>query len=182
MKIILGLLAILLVSMSIIACGSAGSTARTTATVAHKDRDNDSDNGDDDNKVLYYGKAPDPAEHQQLVTLLTGYFAAAAAEDGAKACTLLIPFMAESVVEKLRQGPGLSGNTCAAAMTKIFAQHHPELIAKSATLKFYSVRVGTKRALIVLSFSGLPEVRTMLALRDSGGNWKVLTLLDGFLE
>jgi hypothetical protein len=173
MKRLLGLLAIVLLSACVAACGSSsnGSGSGATANKIKRDRDNDSDNNDDDNQVLYYGHAADTAERQQIVALITDYFAAAATEDGAKACTLLMPFVAESVVEDISRSPGLSGRTCAVVMTKLFKQHHSELSAKNATLK-----------LTVLSFSVLPEVRTMIERRDSNGDWKVLTLLDGILE
>jgi hypothetical protein len=184
MKPLLGLLAVVLLALGVTACGSSmshGSTA-TTASTTKRDRDNDNDNNDDDAHVLYYGRAPSAPERQAIVSLVTSYYAASAAEDGAKGCTLLMPFVAESVAENYGHNPGLRGKTCAVVLSKLFAQNHSLLSGKNATLKFYTVRVDGTRALTVLSFSTLPEVRQLTERRDAAGAWKVLNLFDGILE
>jgi hypothetical protein len=43
------------------------------------------------------------------------------------------------------------------------------------------VRVEGDKALAVMSFSTLPEVRQISARRD-GATWKILQLLDGIIE
>jgi hypothetical protein len=190
MKTLLGILTIVLFAVGIAACGSSskgasGSVRGSSAAVAttSNDRDDDGDKNDDDSSFLNYGHAANASEMRPLVTLVTDYFAAAATENGAKACKLLMPFVAESVVENLSHGPGLSGRSCAVVMSKLFKQHHSELETKSATLKFYAVRVGPGKALTLLSFSRLaPEVRQLDERRDSSGAWKILMLLDGIIE
>src|SRR5665648_8089 len=192
MKPLLGLLAIMLLSLGVAACGGSSkgtdsashtsSNATATASAPKKDRDDDGDNNDDDNQVLYYGHAPSAAEKQPIVELVTSYYAAAAAEDGAKACTLLLPFVAESVVENIGHSTGLQGKTCAVVMSKLFKLHHTILSGENATLKFYTVRVEGGKALTVLSVANLPEVRQLVERRDGSGAWKVLDLLDGILE
>jgi hypothetical protein len=187
MKPLLGLFAIVLLCIAVAACGSSAtsntsSTAAAKRSVPKRDRDDDDDNNDDDASVLDYGYAPSADERREIEALVVSYYAASAAEDGAKACTLLMPFVAESVAENLGHNPGLRGKSCAVVMSKLFKLHHTELDAKNATLKFYSVRVGDGRGLIVLSFSVLPEVRKILLRRDSNGSWRLLSLLDGILE
>jgi hypothetical protein len=185
MKPLLGLLAIVLLGLGVAACGSSrashSSGAATTATVK-KDRDDDGDDNDDDAHVLYYGKAPSAAEKQAIETLVSSYYAASATANGAKACTLLMPFVAEAVVEQIGQNPNLRGRTCATVMSKLFRLHHTLLAGENASLKFYSVRVGDGKALTVLSFANLPEVRQITERHDASGQWKVLDLLDGILE
>jgi hypothetical protein len=183
MRPLLVLLVLALLGLGLVACaGSGASHSPGATTVVKKDRDDDSDNNDDDNPFLYYGHAPSAAERQQLVALVSAYYAAAASEDGAKACRLLIPFMAESVVEDIGHNPGLSGKTCATVMAKLFKSQHTLLAGENASLKFYAVRVGPRRALTILSFANLPEVRVLDERLDSNGKWRVLQLLDGFLE
>lgn len=184
MKPLLALLALVLVGLAVAACGNSGNANRssTKAVVLKRDRDDDGDNNDDDAQVLYYGSAPSPGERQAITSLVTGYYAAAAAEDGAKACTLLMPFVAESVVEDIGHSAGFRGKSCAVVMSKLFKSQHALIAGESASLKFYAVRVNGGKALTVLSFANLPEVRVLPERRDSSGAWKVLDLQDGIME
>ena len=181
---LLGMVAILMLSVGLVACGegSKSSSANKSASAQTPDRDNDSDHNDDDNHILYYGHAPTAAEKGQIVALVTAYYAASAVEDGAKACKLLMPFVAESVVESIGHNAGLRGNSCSVVMSKLFKQHHALLSGESASLKLYTVRVNGGKALTVLSFSNLPEVRQLTERLDEKGEWRVLDLLDGILE
>ena len=187
MKSLASLFAIALITVGVSACGSSDpappSPSRARATALPKsDRDNDKDKNDDDAHVLDYGRAPDASERQALVALVTGYYAAAATANGARACNLLMPFVAESVAEDLGHEAGLRGSSCAVVMSKLFRQQHTLLSGENATLKFYTVRVDGGRALTVLSFANLPEVRQLTERRDASGAWKVLNLLDRILE
>jgi hypothetical protein len=187
MRALLGLLAIVLLGMSFTACGGSsgsGSFPHAAASTAapKKDRDDDDDNNDDDNQVLYYAQAAVGNNRQAIESLIVDYYAASAAENGAKACTLLMPFVAESVVESVGESPGLHGKNCAVVMSKLFKLHHGELATKSAQLKFYSVRASNRKALILLSYAYLPEVRQFILRRDGSGAWRVMSLLDGILE
>jgi hypothetical protein len=114
--------------------------------------------------------------------LVSNYYAAAAAEDGAKACSLLMPFIAESAVEDLGRDSGTRGRTCAAVMSRLFKGRHAVVVGESASLKFYAVRASPRKAVTVLSFANLPEVRVLAERRDAGGAWRVLNLEDGILE
>lgn len=165
-------------------CGGASTgNGGTTNSSAHRrvDRDDDYDNNDDDAHVLDYGQPATGMTKQALTTLIRRYYAASASEDGAAACRMLLPFLAESVAEQYGHDPGLRGRTCATVMSKLFAQRHHLLAGESATLKFVAVRVGGGHALIVLSFANLPEVRQIRALGE-GTNWHIHDLLDGILE
>jgi hypothetical protein len=198
MKSPLTLLATALLGLGVAACGCSSkhtasqghanaATGGTSATASsnfstHKnDRDNDGDNNDDDEHVLDFGHAANAADSQTITALVRHYFAAAAAEDGATACSLLAPFIAESVVENYGRAPALRGKTCAAVMAKLFKHHHQELANKDATLKVIRVGVEGDKSLVALEFPTIPEVRQVTARRN-GNAWKLLTLLDGILE
>ncbi len=162
------------------------STGRDTGVTAYfpsdkNDRDNDGDHNDDDEGILDYGHAANATDRRDSVNLVTRYFAAAAAENGAAACSLLIPFIAESVPEDDGHTAALSGRTCAVVMSKLFKLHHALLLTKHETLQVPSVRVEGDKALAILEFPTIPEVRE-IAERRAGGAWRILDLLDGILE
>ena len=182
MKSLLGLLVVALLGLGVTACGgSSKATTASSATSPKRDRDDDGDHNDDDAHVLEYGQAANTAERRALIALVTRYYAAAAAADGGKACTLLMPFIAESVAENYGHTSALRGKSCGVVMSKLFKLHHQVLVGENATLKFVTVRVEGGKSLMVLSFSTLPEVRQIAARRD-GSTWRILQLLDGILE
>jgi hypothetical protein len=203
MKALLGLLAIVLLGMGVGGCGGSGNGTRSSTDVGSNkgphasesedssvapthgygknDRDNDTDHNDDDEKVLFFGHAANSAERQTSVALITDYYAAAAAENGAKACSLLASFIAESVVENYGNTAALRGKSCAVVMSKLFKQKHQMLVGESASLKVIRVRVEGDKALAFLYFPEIPEVR-QITERRTGETWKILDLLDGILE
>lgn len=159
---------------------SCGSTSHSSTTVA-RDRDNDLDHNDDDAQALGYGHAAGTADRAAITSLVRRYYAAAAAKDGATACRLLMPYIAESVAEDYGHNADTRGHSCTAVMRKLFALRHRLLVIESASLKVYAMRVGAGRALTFLTFATLPEVREITE-RDNGGEWKLLELLDQILE
>lgn len=186
MKALLSLLAVLLLGLGAAACGGStvGRSLANVTSSAHApkhDRDDDNDNNNDDNHVLYYGQEAGAADRQAIAGLLTRYYAAAAASDGSTACPLLMSYVAENVPDELGHGNALRGKSCAVVISKLFKQHHKLLSGESATLKVMTVRVEGDKALTVLSFANLPEVRQMTERREGSG-WKIVTLLDGILE
>jgi hypothetical protein len=186
MKALPALLTAALLALGTTACGDSSGTDSSSSVAASRgspklDRDNDNDNNNDDNHVLYYGHEASATDRQAIITLLTDYYAAAAANDGAKACPLLMSFLAESVPEDIGHNPKLRGKSCAVVMSKLFKQHHKLLSGESASLKVMTVRVEDDKALTVLSFANLPEVRQMTERRD-GNSWKIVSLLDYILE
>lgn len=189
----LGTLATLLLAFGALGCGGSGKTHNSSSTAAssskvvppnftthNNDRDNDGDNNDDDEGVLRYGSAASPRERRLSTTLVTAYFKLAAAENGAKACSLLAPFIVESVAEDYASTP-LRGKDCAAVMRRLFHEHHALLATKNTTLKVIEVRVEGDKALAILDFPTIPEVR-QITERRVGNGWKLIDLLDGILE
>ena len=185
MRPLLALLVLLALCPSIAACGHTDgrpANASVSTPSSHKrDRDNDGDHNDDDAQVLYYGHAADVADRTSSIALVRNYFAAAAAKDGKRACGLLVPLLAESVVEEDGRSPALRGRTCAAVVSKLFAMHHHMLLEKNAALQVLEVRIKGNRGLVVLNFPEIPEAR-QFAERRIDGSWKLASLLDGIIE
>lgn len=182
MRPLLALLTIVLLGLGAAACGStSGATGSASPHATKRDRDNDGDNNDDDAHILNYGHAPSTTEREQLTSLVRNYYAAAASEDGVKACSMLYPLISETLAEDYGHIPDLRGTTCTTVITKLFKQRHHLLVGESDTLKFYRTRVKGERALTLLTFAMLPEVRQMLE-RRVGGIWKIAAISDGILE
>lgn len=185
-----GLLALATLALSFSSCGASGAHQRykpsdhlggRRPSATARDRDNDGDHNDDDAGTLGYGHAANPADRQTSIALVTRYFAAAAKENGATACALLVPFIAESVVENDGHSPGLHGTTCATVLSKLFARHHRLLSKKHSTLKIVTIRVEGRKALAILDFSAIHEVREITERRTSG-TWRILEPLDTIIE
>jgi hypothetical protein len=161
--------------------GSASTATATNFSTRNNDRDNDGDHNDDDAEVLEYGHTANATDRRVSVTLVKRYYAAAAAEDGAKGCSMLAPFIAESIVENDGQAEELRGRSCATVMHKLFKLHHRRLAEKNATLKILDVRVDGNKALAILEFPFIPEVRKLVE-RRVGSTWRLLEPLDSILE
>ncbi len=183
-------IALVALGLGLAGCGGSNANSASTAssglskvvpsnfTTHNNDRDNDGDHNNDDGKVLYYGHAADAADRQAGGALVTNYFAAAAGANGAAACALLVPFIAESVAD---ENPTLAAKTCPAALARLFELHHRLLAEKHATLRVMAVRIEGNRGLVIMDFPTIPEVR-QLTERRVGGAWKLMDLLDGILE
>jgi hypothetical protein len=147
----------------------------------NNDRDNDGDHNDDDARIVYFGHTADTADRRSSVSLLTRYFAAAAAGNGAAGCAQLAPFLAESLAEEYGRSSGLRGATCPAVLSKLFRLHRGMLVRKWATLRVVGVRVEGDRALAILYFGAIPETRQMTE-RRVGGVWRLVQPFDGLIE
>ncbi len=189
-KIWMATAASLVLCAGALACGSSGNHnvstvgpgTYVTAYFPHdpNDRDNDGDRNNDDG-AIETGRLASPTESREMKTLVKRYYAAAAAARGAEACGLLVPFIAESVVERYGHTQGVTGRTCAVVMTKIFKGRHARLAPENATLRIPEVRVELPAALAILEFPNIPEVR-QIRLRRVGDSWRVLELVDGAIE
>jgi hypothetical protein len=180
-------LATVALCLGVSACGGAGAgsptgaSASRSAIVIGSDRDNDNDHNDDDAHVLNYGHAASPTDEREAVALVKRYFALAATGDGAQACRLLVPLLAETVAEQDGGSPGLRGRTCGVVVSKLFIRDHRVLAEKDAHLKVIEVRVNGDKGLILLDFTEIPEVRQILERRVDGA-WKLHELFDGIIE
>jgi hypothetical protein len=207
MKSLLALFAIALLSVSVIACGGAskgtGSTSRDSSnaaatggtpattpssTATTEASAADAVDGDfvtpqdrnDDGEVLEYGHPAGPADKQTVTAIVKRYLAAAAAEDGATACSLIISNLAKLIPKNYGRPQDSSymlGKTCAMVMSKLFKHFHQELVTQAAGLEVTSVRVRGNNADALLAFRTMPELWYMTAERE-GVVWKINELID----
>jgi len=157
------------------------SSAMTTGQRAKDSNDLDDDpNSDDDNPIVDYGHAASAPENEAITAVVKRYYAAAAAGDGAKACSMLVSTVAEAVPEEYGEASGpayLRGKTCAVVMSKLFKRHHRQLADNIATFEVTKVRAEEGKGLVVLRFATTPEPRK-IAVRREGSVWKIKELLD----
>jgi hypothetical protein len=131
-----------------------------------------------------YGPRADAADRQEIVAVVKRYYAAAAAQDGAKACSLLYSGIAKSVPEDYGESPGtpyMDGKTCAAVLSKLFEHRNGQPTADLAAMEVADVRVNIyNEALVLLR---LPtKTYDEVSLHREGKSWKILQLLGGPLR
>jgi hypothetical protein len=197
------LLAVALLSIGIAACGGASkstgssqassnpavtggrrATTASTTTAGRDSADGDKDTeGNDDNPILAFGHAANEADERAITALVKRYYAAAAADNGAAACSLIFVIFQEAIPEDYGQlaGPrALRGKTCAVVMSKLFKLERRQIVVHNSTLKVTSVRVDGKKGYALLRFGTMPEPR-FLQVHIEFGVWKVDSLIDGAL-
>lgn len=187
----IALLAVMLLGAYATACGegsgssqrpaSAGTSAAAMRGQAKGDQDNDDaqpvDN--DQQSVRTYGHEASQGQRLAVAALVKRYFADAAANDGAAACTLLNPGIARSApLSYGKLGPSYlrGAKTCAAVMRRLFEHYRPELSRKGHPLKVPSLRVEGTEGFAMLRFSDMPERQIAVGRQD--GSWYVEMLLD----
>lgn len=199
---LVALLTAVLVSLGICACArsnivahphtsSATETTLSTATSGSylaSDEDNDSDDVGNRSFDLTptihdsfiaagEGKRADPAERLTVTALVKRYYTAAAAEDGGEACKLLYSTIASGLAEGQAQSTQRAGASCAAALSRLFKQQHPSLVADDVpTMSVIEVRVKGEFATATLGFRAVPVAG--IRLEREAGIWRMDALLD----
>ncbi len=131
------------------------------------------------NTIVDYGQPASAADEHAVAALVRRYYAAAAVDDGAKACALIYSIFKESIPEDYGQSPGppgLRGKTCATVMTKLFKQRHSRRVSDLAALRVTGVRVRGRKgfALLALSTPG----KRYISLEREHGTWRIDALVD----
>ncbi len=202
MRHLLTLLATVLLSLTMIACGASkptysttqrshGSTVSTTQPHGYSKNDGDEDFDDtakyhgspanDDQALLAsYGSRASPAVARAVTSLVKRYYAASAAGNGTVACSLLTASLAGGLAASQGQ-PGHDGDhKCAAAMSVLLAQQHQSLLGEDvATMAVTTVRTKGSLGLAVLAFKTAPE--SEIVLEREGHLWKIDALFSGYM-
>jgi hypothetical protein len=190
----IGLLVAVQIAFGLIACGGTGGTGPRSQAPSSTTESSGATAGTTPAKgagharfeesrsaILYFGHPASPADKQAVTRLVMRYYAAAAREDGATACSLLLSSLANSVPEDYGQAPGppslRGGKTCQAVMTKLFKLLHRKLAAEDAGLEVTRVRLKAKGGYAVMRFKTTPELHETNVVREGSG-WKISSLLD----
>lgn len=147
------------------------------------DSNSDSPYDSDDKSALDYGHPADAQDVRSITALVRRYYAAAAAENGAKACSMIYSTYAEAIPEDYGTSPPgpkwARGTSCPAVVTLIFKHFHSQIAVRLPKLKVSSVRLREHQGLVLLSFGTLPE-REIRVDRESH-TWRILALIDNDL-
>lgn len=120
------------------------------------------------------------ADKRAIATVVKRYYAAAAAGDGTKGCSLLDSTLAAGVTEGQGQPPPGGGRDCAASLSLLFKQQHQQLVADDvSTMVVTEVHVEGRVGLAKLGFRAAPEGEILL--QREGGAWKMDALSDSEL-
>ncbi len=152
-------LAISLLTLVTVGCGAAtkrsgGSSTSTAASAGASPGDAASESAE---HIATYGHEAEGVERRVITALVERYYAAAAADDGARACSMLYSIIEEAVAEDYGQPPGppeLRGKTCAVVMSKIFKRVPRQPSAVLAHTQVTGVRVKGKRGFVQLDLRG----------------------------
>ncbi|MGH2879516.1 MAG: hypothetical protein ACRDK4_07930 [Solirubrobacteraceae bacterium] len=140
----------------------------TPASYAYPDKD--------DGRILSYGQAASRADRQAIASVVERYDAAADADDGSVACSLIVSSLARSIREDYGEGPGPSylrgGKNCRAIMTMLFKHFHSELAGPS---KVTGARVNGAQAEALVGSRTMPA--SYITLVREGRAWKIEELL-----
>jgi hypothetical protein len=181
-------LSIALLLVCVTACGGASQSAhgrRSPSAVAESPQPKDSNDGDDDAQgdddmpVMAYGRPAGHEEERKITELLRHYYAAAAAANGVRVCSLLFSRVAEEAPEEYGQsgGPGaLGGKTCVSVISELFKRRHRRQVAESSTFAMTGVRVLGGNGLALLRFAGSPGPFEIEVRRETG-KWKIMELI-----
>jgi hypothetical protein len=150
---------------------------------AKADVDGDGDNEGtayydwDDSHVLAYGHPASIAEERAIDAAVVGYYAAAAASDGTRACHSISTGMVKTVRDQLSRSVDPSASRkrpCAATMSKALARLHVDF---ERVPKVGIARVEGDQAYVPLA-SGATQPNRYTVLHREHGAWKVDSLLD----
>jgi hypothetical protein len=165
--------------------GTDEGRTNNTATTPDSDVDFDNDYKDnaskgyydnDDQSVRAYGHAVSATDKHALTAVVERYYAAAAAGDGATACSLIKPSFARAIPEDYGQAPGpayLRGaKTCPAVMSLLFRHSHGQL---TGAIEVTGVRVMGNQAFVLLDSMTVPA--SFINVERTGGAWRIVGLL-----
>lgn len=166
----------------------AGSDADDDDSVGRLDRDGDADSqgsgayDSDDSELLAFGPRANMAETRAVAVLVRRYLAAAAAGDGARACSMVFPGIAKTVASVLGgagEPPYSHGTSCAEVVSNIFHFYRAQLNSENRVLGVRDVLVRGDQGIAVLASkkrSSLPL--RIFHLRRDGSAWTINGVLD----
>jgi hypothetical protein len=184
MKSLLALLTAALACIVMPTCGDTASSRISAGSYLKSDGDRDNDDRSSPIETVEksdtlipwtYGKEAGRADKRAITAFVKRYYAAAAAGDGARACSLLYSTLAAGLGEG--QDQPLPSRTCAAVVSLLFEQQRQRLAADDvATMTVVDVRIEGDDGIATLGFRTMPVGQ--FRVKRERGAWKVDALLD----
>jgi hypothetical protein len=135
---------------------------------------------EDDQPYLNLGKAASTRDRRVSAALVKRYYAAAFADDGARACAMMPPWLTKTALSKavaLSRGEYIpryprSATTCAAVLSLLFRHLHRQL---PRAIRVTDVRVSGFAGRV---FFGAKTMRaSQIILHREGGHWRIVQLI-----
>lgn len=150
-------------------------------TEDHKLEDNGDYHDSDDHGIMTFGHPANAADRLAITSVVRRYYAVAAAGDGEKACSMLVPTLAKATTEDYGHGSAgpsylSSGETCPAVLALLFKHFHAQL---TTAINITRVRVSGDRAVALLGSRATPA--SYISIQRQDGVWKIGTLLGAAL-
>ncbi len=180
------LLATIALGFAAAGCGgttSAASHATRSGDYLRLDGDEDGDDqsplkvvGLDERPLLSaYGGEASRVDKLAITNLVKSYYAAAAADKAAPACSMLYGTLATGLTNQ--QGEQTQG--CASPMAALLGQQRARLASEKASLIVVAVHVKSNLGLAVLGFQKTPE--SEMIVEREGHTWKIDELLATYM-
>jgi hypothetical protein len=142
----------------------------------HMHPENNRYHDSDDASVLDYGSEANAAELKAVTAVVERYYKLAAADNGAKACSMIDSSLAKSLPEDYGQSPGpayLRGaKTCQAIMSLVFKYRHALV---DAPIHVTGLLVKGDLAIALLGSKTLPAAD--ITVKREHGRWQIDALL-----
>lgn len=130
----------------------------------------------DDTTAFGYGEAADTRDSRALASIVRHYYAAAHANEGSIACSLMQPAFARGIPATYGPGVGMShvrrGETCQSVMTGFFRRLHHQIPARITVV---AARVEGQNAQVIIASRSAPA--SEIALLRYGASWTVAQIL-----
>jgi hypothetical protein len=180
------LLATIALGVAATGCGGTSSAllhATRSGDYLKADGDGDGDDrspptvvGADERPLLSaYGGKADAADKRAIASLVKSYYAASAAGEAARACSLLYGTLARGLANQ--QGGPTRG--CADPMAVLLGQQRARLASEKASLIVVAVHVKGNLGLAVLGFKRTPESEMVVDREDR--TWKIDALVASYM-
>lgn len=204
MRVLLPLIAVVPLCVGIAACGNAGTAGSVSGSPPNAaaesspppespgprhppgaDRDGDRDANDagagepydhDDASLRDYGHPAGTRVAKAVESVITRYYGAIAANDGASACSLISAALASGFSQASGVAGGNGNGSCSRGLPSSVRQSMERSVAELTAINIFSVRVDGNRAVVFLELS-TSEIR-LIQMEKEGGGWKLSTLLD----
>jgi hypothetical protein len=161
------------------AVGTATATLPQIELPADDDLDSDAYKGERDVDHVLFPRIASPVGAHAATLVVKRYFAVAARDDGAAACSLMYSALAEATAvayERETGTPAARNEACAVAVSSVFARMRRQLRAESATLRVDEVRVLGRQASVRVTFAAERPSRYVSLERERGA-WRVSRIL-----
>jgi hypothetical protein len=132
-----------------------------------------------DNSIQTFGREGGETDRQAVAELVKRYYAAVAADDGAKACSMMSSGLSGSLVSGLGRSPKAHGKGCGAILSLLFKGRGRQAAAGLLAPEVTGVRLRGARGFALLRSKAIPAGE--ISIVRERGVWKIAALIGSAL-